>query len=147
MKRYQYLLGAFIFFVIGGLVGWSLPRVASVGTSPAVSGVSGQASGVASFMFDEGDGTVKSFEQQSFTEGDSLFDVTKKIAEANHLTFKNDPPGKYGILITEMDSKKNGDGKKYWGYWVNDHMGEVSADNYKLQSHDVILWRFGTLKF
>lgn len=149
MKRFQYLLGAFIFLIIGTLLGWSLPH-ASIPSPLMEEGRVRVTEGVVrevDLMFDEGDGTVRSFENQSFEEGTSLFDFTKKLAETNGMSFAYDPPGQYGILITEMDGKKNGTGGAYWGYWVNNHLGEVSADNYKLKPGDVIEWKFVNLKF
>lgn len=145
MKRFQYLLGALIFFVVGGLVGWGLPRVSV--SPPPVEGEQEETVREVSLMFDEGDGTVKTFERVPFTEGESLFDLTARVAEREGMDFSYDPPGTYGILITEIDGKRNGMGGKYWLFWVNNHMGEVASNQYMLQSGDVIEWKFVNLKF
>lgn len=97
-------------------------------------------------MFDEGNGVVKIFEKLPIRQGETLFELTRDTAAAQKIDFKNDPPGKYGILITEMDGKKNGTGGAYWGYWVNNHLGDVSSDAYIIKSGDVFEWKFVNLK-
>lgn len=146
MKRLQYLLGALIFLVVGALLGWSLPRPLESSSEPANQSIVAETREV-SLMFDEGDGTVKTFEQESFTEGETLFDLTRRVAERAGMSLVYEPPGPYGILIMEIDGKRGGTDGRYWLYWVGNHMGEVAADQYMLQPGDVIEWKFVNLKF
>lgn len=99
-----------------------------------------------SVMFDFGDGGVKSFADVSFLEGEHLFDVTKRLAEQNNLTFRYQPPGQYGILIDQIGDKVGGTDGKYWLWWENNRMGQVASDSYVLKSGDVLEWKFLNLK-
>lgn len=99
-----------------------------------------------SVMFDFGDGGVKSFPDVSFSEGEHLFDVTKRLAEQNNLNFRYQPPGQFGILIDQIGDKVGGTDDKYWLWWENNRMGQVASDVYVLKSGDVLEWKFLNLK-
>lgn len=99
-----------------------------------------------SLMFDYGDGTVKTYENVAFTEGQTLFDATKAAIEGAGLTFKYQPPGQYGILIDQIGHMPGGTDGKYWLWYENNRMGQVASDAYKLQNGDVIEWKFVNLK-
>ncbi|MBI4133638.1 DUF4430 domain-containing protein [Candidatus Uhrbacteria bacterium] len=144
MKRFQYLLGALIFLVIGFLIGWGQPRPSVAPVAPVGSELSVVRE--VSLMFDEGDGTVRAFEREAFSDGESLFDLTKRVAERTGMSFVHEPPGPYGILITEIDGKRGGTDGRYWLYWVANHLGEVAADQYPLRPGDVVEWKFINLK-
>ncbi len=148
MKGFQKFLGALIFFVIGILLGWSLPRETPppLEREDQVAAVD-QSIEEISLMFDQGGGVIKTYPRVPLTGGESLFDLTQRVAVREGMSFKNDPPGQYGILITEIDGKKNGTNGQYWSYWVNNQMGEVASDVYRLKPGDVIEWKFVNLKF
>lgn len=146
MKIFQRIVGVIIFLVIGVLVGWSLPR--APGTAPVSPDVVEQAvTREVSVMFDEGDGTIRSFSHESFQAEETLFDVTKRILEREGLAFEFNPPGEYGIMITKISDKVGGTDNKYWSWWLNGEMGQVAADRYVVQPGDVIEWQFLNLKF
>lgn len=145
MRRFQYLLGTLIFLAIGVLLGWSIPR--SVENRELRTENRVDVAREVNLMIDEGDGTVKTFERLPFTEGESLFDLTKHVAESEAMKFDYDPPGEFGIMITEIDGKKNGAGGAYWLYYIDNHMGDVASDQYKLKPGDIIEWKFVKLKF
>ncbi len=146
MKRLQYLLGALIFLIVGVLAGWSIPRPVVENREPRTENRVEEVRREVALMVDEGDGTVKTFEREAFSEGESLFDLTRRITERTGMSFVYEPPGQYGILITEIDGKKGGTDGKYWLYWIGNHLGEVASDQYKLQPGDVIEWKFINLK-
>lgn len=99
-----------------------------------------------SLMFDYGDGTVKTYEKVSFTEGQTLFDATKAAIEADGLPFRFQPPGPYGILIEQIGPMAGGTDGKYWLWYENNRMGQVASDAYILKAGDVIEWKFINLK-
>ena len=100
-----------------------------------------------SLMFDYGDGTVKTYENISFTDGQTLFDATKALSErGDGFTFKYQPPGQYGIMIDQIGDKIGGADGKYWLWYENNLMGQVASDAYKLKDSDVIEWKFINLK-
>jgi hypothetical protein len=47
-----------------------------------------------------------------------------------------------GVLVTAINGSANGDGGRYWQYWVNGAYGAVAADHEALHDHDVLLWNF-----
>lgn len=132
------------------LLGWSFgPQLAPapVANTPAANAPASEtAAQSVSLMFDYGDGTVKTYENVAFTEGQTLFDVTKAAIEGAGLTFKFQPPGQYGILIDQIGHMPGGTDGKYWLWYENNRMGQVASDAYKLQNGDVIEWKFVNLK-
>lgn len=98
-------------------------------------------------MLDFGDGTVKSWTDLPYVEGQTLFDLTAKIARENNLALEFDPPGEYGIFLKSIGDKKGGEeGGKWWLWWVDGQAGEVAADQYRLQPGDVAEWKYVNLK-
>jgi len=47
-----------------------------------------------------------------------------------------------GVLVTAINGSANGDGGRYWQYWVNGAYGAVSADHRALHDNDVVMWEF-----
>ena len=47
-----------------------------------------------------------------------------------------------GVLVTAINGSANGDGGRYWQYWVNGVYGAVSADHGALHDNDVVMWEF-----
>ncbi|MBI3589174.1 MAG: DUF4430 domain-containing protein [Candidatus Liptonbacteria bacterium] len=79
----------------------------------------------------------KSFEIS--TDGQaSLFDLISKTDLK--LETKNFPP--LGRMIVSVNGFKNGEGGKYWQYWVNGKYAEVGVSSYKPQPGDLIEWKF-----
>ncbi|TAK04823.1 DUF4430 domain-containing protein [Patescibacteria group bacterium] len=129
------------------LLGWSFGPALSRVEGPVVNAPASEtAAQSVSLMFDYGDGTVKTYENVAFTEGQTLFDATKTAIEGDGLTFKFQPPGPYGILIDQIGSMAGGTDGKYWLWYENNRMGQVASDAYKLQNGDVIEWKFINLK-
>lgn len=140
-------LGYMVIGVAAFLLGWGVgPRIAA--PTPVVAPTQQeQPARTAAVMLDFGDGTVKTYDALPFTEGESLFDITKRAATEHGLGFENDPPNQYGILITQIGDKRGGPPEnKYWTWYENGRMGQVSADTYKLVPGDVLEWKFVNLK-
>ena len=68
----------------------------------------------------------------------------QQVTSDNKLFLDFDPPSKspYGAFVKQIGNEKNGDGNKYWQYWVNGLQPQVAADKYVLQSGDTLLWTF-----
>ncbi len=47
-----------------------------------------------------------------------------------------------GVFVTGINGSMNGDGGRYWQYWVDGSYGSVAADHQGLHDGDVVLWMF-----
>ena len=152
--RTKIFLGGLVLLLAGTLLGVSLaprilPLAASAEPTPSVQEQTPppESPRSVSLMLDFGDGTVKSWTDISYVEGQTLFDLTAKIARENSLTLEFDPPGEYGIFLKSIGDKKGGEeGGKWWLWWVDGQAGEVAADQYRLQPGDVAEWKYVNLK-
>ena len=50
--------------------------------------------------------------------------------------------GSMGKMVNSINSKENGAQGKYWSYYINGVMGQVSASDYKIKAGDQIKWAF-----
>lgn len=46
-----------------------------------------------------------------------------------------------GIMIEELEGRKNGEEGKYWQYWINEKYAKVGAGAYIPQGGDIVEWR------
>ncbi len=49
-----------------------------------------------------------------------------------------------GVFVTAINGSINGEGGRYWQYWVNGVYGDVAADHKALSDNDVVLWSFSS---
>ena len=47
-----------------------------------------------------------------------------------------------GVFVMAINGSMNGEGGRYWQYWVNGAYGTIAADHAALHDHDVVLWSF-----
>jgi len=47
-----------------------------------------------------------------------------------------------GFFVTMINGSTNGDGGRYWQYWVNGAYANLAADHLALHDHDAVLWKF-----
>lgn len=47
-----------------------------------------------------------------------------------------------GVFVTAINGTVNGEGSRWWQYWVNDAYGNVAADRREIFEGDVVAWRF-----
>lgn len=92
--------------------------------------------------FDFAPGDAKTFKDVEFVRGESLLEVTERVALGSALSFEAKDFGAMGKLVTRIGDKENGDGKAFWQFWVNGDYATVGASAYIVQSEDVIEWRF-----
>lgn len=128
--------------VVGFLVGYSLDFPGKVAEPVALEQPEeAVVENKASLMLDFGE-EAKVFSDLAFAEGETLFDLTKKVAEENNINFVFDPPGEWGVFIKQIGEQVNGAGDRYWQYWVNNEQVQVAADRYQLKAGDVLEWQF-----
>lgn len=51
-----------------------------------------------------------------------------------------------GVLVIEINGSANGEGERYWQYWVNDVYATIAADRKALQEGDLVVWRFASYR-
>lgn len=90
----------------------------------------------------EGDGWSIHY-RPSVTVNNTAFGVLREASA--HLDFSftyqvyEVPPG---VFVTEINGSVNGEGGRYWQYWVNGTYESVAADHRGLQGGETVLWRF-----
>jgi hypothetical protein len=47
-----------------------------------------------------------------------------------------------GVFVLGINGSMNGDGGRYWQYWVNGVYGAVAADHQGLRGGDAVGWRY-----
>ena len=47
-----------------------------------------------------------------------------------------------GVFVTGINGSANGDGGRYWQYWVDGTYGAVAADHQRLHDGDMVQWTF-----
>lgn len=77
----------------------------------------------------------------------SLFAITKNIAVQKNWVFDFKDYGDMGVLITQIDQTKNGTDNKYWQFYVNDQMPQISADKFYPSATSTIKWIFQESQF
>ncbi len=75
-------------------------------------------------------------------EKKTAFDILKKLADENKFDLQFNNNYSFGVFIESIVGIKNGDGGKYWQYYVNDKLGEVAADKKEVKAGDKVDWRF-----
>ena len=93
-------------------------------------------------QIDDGNDKI-SFILDDVKAGEKLWPVMqRKLDQENvNLKFQNYGSG-LGVLVTQINDKKNGKNGKYWQYFVNGKYAQVGASNYVLQIGDVVEWIF-----
>ncbi len=124
----------------GFLLGWSVQAPTTV--QPVHIAKEGQQA--VHLIIDEDTGGVRTFPNEHFFAGQTVFDILKTVSERESIAFVYDPPGAYGVFIRQIGTKKNGMEKKYWQYWVNGQFAMVAADKTMITSGDTILWKFAS---
>ncbi|PWB38352.1 MAG: hypothetical protein C3F02_04230 [Parcubacteria group bacterium] len=77
----------------------------------------------------------------------SLFAITKGALEQKSWAFEWKDYGELGILVTKIDNTANGTDNKYWQYYINGQMPQLSAIKYFPQASDKVKWVFQESKY
>lgn len=77
----------------------------------------------------------------------TVFQELLDYGNKNNIEVKYNNNYEFGAFIENIGKAKNGDGGKYWQYYVNGKLGEVASDKKILNVGDVIEWRFENVPF
>ena len=91
-------------------------------------------------FIDYGEGDIKSF-QSEFKEEMTVFDLLKSKTDELNIILKTKTYSS-GLLIEAIGDKENGEGGKYWLYYVNGEMPMVAADRQQINPGDKIEFKF-----
>ena len=91
-------------------------------------------------VIDDGEGRPESF-NADFKEKITAFDLLKEGAGKLNLAVETKTYD-IGIFIEAIGNKKNGQGGKYWLYYVNKETAPVAADKKELKDGDVVEFKF-----
>jgi Domain of unknown function (DUF4430) len=47
-----------------------------------------------------------------------------------------------GVFVTGINGSVNGEGGRFWQYWVNGQYANLAADHMPLHDRDVVQWKF-----
>jgi hypothetical protein len=89
---------------------------------------------------DRGEGNILDFESD-FNEGISAFDFLREKMKGADVSLETQEYD-LGIFIQAIGDEKNGDDGKYWLYYINGQMPQISADNYLLKAGDKVDFKF-----
>lgn len=95
----------------------------------------------AALAIDYGDRPPEKFSEE-VRNGESLLVFTKRLLALKNIVFASKEFSGLGTLVEQIGEKKNGDGGRYWQYWINGNYAKVGADAYGVNSGDSILWKF-----
>ena len=91
-------------------------------------------------VIDDEEELLQTFEFE-FNEGLTAFDLLKNKTEELDMILKTEVYD-FGILITAIGDKENGEDGKYWLYYVNGEMPMISADKNEIKAGDKIEFKF-----
>lgn len=139
MKKIIYITAGLAIIIIGGLFlffnsGYNNPGAEEINFSQQV------AEKEAVLVIDDGTQDLKNFNVK-FSGEKTAFELLKKQAEQSGIILKT-KTYEQGLFIEAIGGKENGEGGKYWLYYVNGQMPQVSADKQKINSGDKIEFKF-----
>lgn len=96
------------------------------------------------FMFDFGDGKIKTFNKIAIENNATVFSIIEKISQEKGLDLSAKDYGSgMGAFIEGIDGHINDySGDKYWQFWVNNEYAKVGAGSYVLQGGELVEWKF-----
>jgi hypothetical protein len=89
---------------------------------------------------DNGDGNPLNFQADQGSDTSAFGLLESETHKANNSVQTQEYEA--GIFIQAIGDKKNGDDGKYWLYYINGEMPQVSADNYLLKAGDKVEFKF-----
>ncbi|MFH1894763.1 MAG: DUF4430 domain-containing protein [Patescibacteria group bacterium] len=96
-------------------------------------------------VIENGGESPKTIESE-FQDKMTAFDLLKNSLEKENIILETKQYD-FGILIEAIGGVKNGDGGKYWLYYVNGEMPPVSADQKELKVGDKVEFKFEKSSF
>lgn len=71
----------------------------------------------------------------------SVYDFMSKLRREGKINFKDKTYIGMGKFIEEINGIR-GNGEKYWIYYVNGKKASIGVSNYKINSGDVVSWKY-----
>jgi len=93
-----------------------------------------------SLVIDDGKGSSKTFETE-FRVGMTAFDLLKNKTEESGMILKTKTYDT-GVMIEAIGNIDNGEGGKYWLYYVNGEMPMTSVDKKEISPGDKVEFKF-----
>lgn len=138
----------------GGMGRWpamiAAGAVVALFAAVGVAGVEWQTPKTVRLVVDYGDGVEKHFTSVTWKQGMTVLDAMEFAKKSPHgIRFEYKGRGETALLTQIDDLKNEGGGrkKKNWIYYVNDKAADKSFAARKLESSDVVRWKFTTHKF
>ncbi|TAN33391.1 DUF4430 domain-containing protein [Patescibacteria group bacterium] len=83
----------------------------------------------------------------SVPAGATVYDAMKQLADEKKIFFSGKEYAGMGFFAEEINGLQNGDGGKYWIYYVNGQQAKVGVSSYLIKSSDIISWVYENEKF
>lgn len=147
-QKITYSIAAILIAVGVFLFGYSLGLTKAVVPAGVCERSEATSNKLATVIIDNGR-EIKSFKDIDIKSGDNVFSVLQQVAGINNIKLDYNPAesSDWGVFIKQIGDKVNGQGQKYWQYWVNGGQPQVAADKYELQPGDVVWWTFHESSF
>ncbi|MDP2586368.1 MAG: DUF4430 domain-containing protein [Candidatus Komeilibacteria bacterium] len=130
-----------IFLVVGFLFGqsWQLPE--AMVNSPANEQEANTPKSV-TYSLSFSPTEVTEFQDVEFKANQTVLDLLTELTSQNNLELQTKDYGELGVLVTKIGDKENGEGNKYWQYFVNGAKPLIAADGYQLTGGENVEWKF-----
>jgi hypothetical protein len=89
----------------------------------------------------------KAYFEAQVVEKMTAFDLLKQGADGLKIALATKDYGEMGILVEKIGDYKNGDNGKFWIYYLNGKMAEVSASKQEIKAGDIIEFKFEKTNF
>lgn len=134
-KILRYIIGLAAAFTMF-LLGWSYA------SAPTLPPATVNTSHTVDFLLDDGT-KIEGYQHQAIPVNEpTVLGVLKEVAAKDNLKLEVDTSSSMGAFIMQIGAQKNGQGTKYWQYWVNGAQPMIAADKYQLKGGETILWTF-----
>lgn len=150
MAKLKPLLATFVTFLVGVVIGWSLPHSA---VAPSGSGgaplVLPAPTSTSSVLLDFGDRRVVTYAGLSVAAGQTVWALMQELELTRGLRLESkDFGGELGVLVTGIGGTVNDQPTaRSWHYWVNQRFASVGASQYRLHPGDQVMWKYTTNQF
>lgn len=131
--------GIILGLIVGVLIGWSYQPLL---VSAPARNIPPEQNNTISLMLDYGNGKVQTFDKVTIASSGTVLDTLKDLAGKEDIAFDSKTYEGMGTLVTQINNSKNGDGERYWQYWVNNQKPSTGAQAQKVMSGDWIEWKF-----
>ncbi len=95
-------------------------------------------------LIDTGEGSAQKYETEK--NQSTAFEVLDQVSKRYNFEISS-TQYETGIFIKSIAAKENGEGNKYWIFYVNGKMAQVSADKQVVKAGDIVEFRFQNSPF